>query len=479
MKIAVIGAGPAGLTAAYLLSKELGTKLTQLDVYESEDAVGGMCKSISLWNQTVDLGPHRFFSKDKKINKLWLELAGSDYEMVSRTTRIFYKQKFFDYPIRVFNALNGLGLLEALHCLFSYLKQKIAPVKDTSTFEGWVTRKFGKRLYTIFFKTYSEKLWGISCKELDSDFAAQRIKKLSLFEAIRNALISRKKHKHATLVEQFAYPYGGTGSIYKKMQDKITQGGGIIHLNSQVKRVITDQHKADGVELSNGTIIKYDQIISTMPLTNLLNSMDDSPASVRENAADLRFRNNVLVFLQIDNSSLFKDQWLYIHDSELETGRITNFRNWTPQLFGNEKQSILCMEYWCNFDDDLWNDDDEDIISMASREIAKIGLAQKSEILKSSVYRIPNCYPVYFKNYKEKLEPIQQFLSGIRSLHIIGRYGAYKYNNQDHSILMGMLAAENILSNACHNLWEINTDYEDYQESSPVTKTGLAADVNK
>ncbi len=479
MKIAVIGAGPAGLTAAYQLSKEIGKTVTQLDVYESSNAVGGMCKSISLWNQTVDLGPHRFFSKDKRINELWLELAADEYEIVNRTTRIFYNQHFFYYPIRIFNALKGLGLLEAFRCLFSYLKQKIAPVKDCSTFEGWVTRRFGKRLFTIFFKTYSEKLWGISCTELDSDFASQRIKRLSLIEAIRNALQTKKKEQHATLVEQFAYPIGGTGSVYEKMQGQIIKNGGNIHLQTGVKRVIAENKIVVALELEDGSKRKYDQIISSMPLPHLIESLDSVPENIKKNSGKLRFRNNILVYLKVNNPSLFKNQWLYIHDKEVETGRITNFRNWIPQLYGTEKSSILCMEYWCNFEDELWNADVESLKNRASQEIVKIGLVKKDEIMDASVYRIPNCYPVYFKNYREKLEPIQQFLKEINCLHIIGRYGAYKYNNQDHSILMGMLSAENILLNMNHNLWEINTDYETYQESATISKTGLSVDVNK
>ncbi len=472
MKIAVIGAGPAGLTAAYLLSKEIGKTVTQLDVYESSDDVGGMCRSIELWKQKVDLGPHRFFSNDPKINELWLEVVGSEYSLVDRTTRIFYNKKFFDYPIRIFNALHGLGILEAVRCLLSYVKQKIFPLKDTSSFDSWVTQRFGKRLYTIFFKTYSEKLWGISCSELDSDFAAQRIKKLSLFEAIRNA-IGNKNNKHATLVEQFAYPLGGTGSVYRNMQEAITARGGKIHLNTPVKRVAFHANKATSIELENGSSPHYDHIISSMPLTRLIKGMKDVPETILKNINDLHFRSTILVYLEVDDPSLFKDQWVYIHDTDVMVGRITNFRSWIPELYGEEKSTILCLEYWCKPEDELWRSSDPSLEQRAIEELEVIGLARKSEIKASSVYRIPLCYPVYFKGYTKKLIPVQQFLNNISSLHIIGRYGAYKYNNQDHSILMGMMAAENILQNTKHNLWEINTDYEVYQEEASLHDTGL------
>lgn len=473
MKIAVIGGGPAGLTAAYQLSKELGKSVETLDVYEASDVVGGMSRSISLWNQTVDLGPHRFFSKDKKINTLWLEVVGEDFDIVQRKTRIFYNKTFFDYPIRAFNALKGLGIWEATLCMFSYFKQKIAPVKDTSTFEGWVTRRFGSRLYRIFFKTYSEKLWGIKCTELDSDFASQRIKKLSLFEAVKNALVFRNSNKHATLVEQFAYPVNGTGSVYTKMMDKITARGGKVHLGTPVEKVITAGNSVQAIRLENGQEISYDHIISTMPLNLLAERLGTMPETLIRKVRSLKFRNTILVYLQVDRTDLFPDQWLYIHDAEVETGRITNFRNWVPRLYGDRQQSVLCLEYWCNFEDERWSTDDATLKSLARKEIAKIGLAAENEILDAYVFRIPRCYPVYFSGYQEMLKPVQEFLGKINNLHVIGRYGAYKYNNQDHSILMGMLAAENILTGAGHDLWQINTDYEVYQESATITKTGL------
>ena len=474
MKIAVIGAGPAGMTAAYKLSEAVADgRIERLDVYESSEQVGGMAKSLRMWNQVVDLGPHRFFSHDNKVNQLWLEVAGKEYKMVNRQTRIYYKNNFFDYPLKAGNALKSLGLFEASRCMLSYFKEKILPTPDDGTFESWVTRRFGRRLFQIFFKTYSEKLWGIKCTELDSDFAAQRIKRLSLYEAVKNSLFKGKKTKHKTLVDQFAYPTAGTGSFYEKMADTIRKKGGNILLNTAVEKVLNRDGNAYALELTSGEVIEYDHMVSTMPMSLLVTRLPEVPEEIREKALSLKFRNTILVYLNVNSEKLFTDQWLYIHSSDLSMGRITNFRNWIPELYGEEKKSIICLEYWSNFEDPEWKQDNEWYIELAREELANTGLARKEDILEGKVIRIPRCYPVYFSRYKEVLEPVQHYLDGIGNLHVIGRYGAYKYNNQDHSIFMGLLAAENILEGKSHNLWEINTDYDTYQEASVIDETGL------
>lgn len=461
------------MTAAYELSKHLGSKISQLYVYEKSNSVGGLSRSIDLWDQRVDLGPHRFFSHDTKINGLWLEVVKERYEIVNRQTRIYYKNRFFDYPIKAFNALRGLGVFEAARCLISYMAERIVPTSDTSTFEGWVTSRFGKRLYTIFFKTYSEKLWGIPCTSLDSDFAAQRIKKLSLFEAIKNALLQGSGNKHATLVDQFAYPVGGTGSVYEAMQASIESRGGKVMLNTGVEKVITKGGRVRSLQLENGEVREYDQVVSSMPISHLVERLPEVPGNILELSKKLTFRNTILVYLRVDRSDLFADQWLYIHDPSVEVGRVTNFRNWIPSVYGSSDSTILCMEYWCYFEDELWSMDPEQLIKLASDEIVRTGLVPEGEVVEGEIVRLPRCYPVYFSGYRDILEPIEEYLTTIAGLHVIGRYGAYKYNNQDHSILMGLRASENIVEGAGNNLWTINTDYEVYQESSVITKTGL------
>lgn len=474
MKIAVIGAGPAGITAAYELSKAIPEgKIKQLDLYEISPQVGGLAKSIQLWDQIVDLGPHRFFSQDTRVNRLWLEVVENNYDIVNRQTRIFYKKTFFDYPLKPGNALRGLGLFEAARCVLSYMWQRIFSAKTDGTFESWVTQRFGKRLFQIFFKTYSEKLWGIPCDELDSDFASQRIKKLSLFEAIKNALFQGKGNQHKTLVDQFAYPLKGTGWVYERMAEKIKENGGNVFLKTGVEKVESSGRVVKSIVLTNGKELEYDHVISSMPISLLVRNLTETPNHIRELANSLKFRNTMLVYLRIDRKDLFSDQWLYIHSKEMKTGRITNFRNWLPELYGDDDHSILCLEYWTNFEDPEWKMEDDKLIGIAKNDIVKAGFAGEEDIKTGKVIRLPRCYPVYFKDYKITLSPVEEYLGSIKNLHVIGRYGAYKYNNQDHSIIMGIYAAENILKNKEHNLWEINTDYEVYQEASIITKTGL------
>ncbi|HLD50987.1 hypothetical protein A3K34_02370 [candidate division WWE3 bacterium RIFOXYC1_FULL_40_10] len=467
-KIAIIGAGPAGLSAGY----ELAKKAYLVDVYEADDTVGGMCKSLNLWGTTVDTGPHRFFSKNRRVNELWLEVVKDEYKFVNRLTRINYRNKFYNYPLKPFNALSNLGILETALCVLSYLKEKLSPTPDKGTFETWVISRFGKRLYHHFFKTYSEKLWGIKCHELDADFAKQRIKKFSLTEAMKSVFI---KTDHATLVEKFAYPLKGTGYVYSKMADRIKELGGNVYTSRPIRKVLVEGNAVCGIELPDGQQVKYDHVISTMPLTTLVENLPNLPSQVEENVKKLKFRNTLIVYLNVPHHELFPDQWLYIHAPDVLVGRITNFRNWIPELYGDQnKYSVLALEYWFHDNDVLWKSDDTSyIINKAIEEIEALGLTGNCEITQGHVLRIPKCYPIYEPGYKDYLSPIESYLNSLENLTVIGRGGAFKYNNQDHSIYMGILAAENIADNKNHNLWEVNTD-DEYQED----ETGLAKQNN-
>jgi len=467
MKVGVIGAGPAGITAAYQLAKAGA----QVEVFEASPHVGGMARTIELWGQRVDLGPHRFLSNDARVNRLWLEVVGRDYRMVERLTRIYYRGRYFDYPLRPVNALRNLGPLEAARCVASYARHRRPSVPADASFEDWVVARFGRRLFEIFFKTYSEKLWGIPCTELDADFAAQRIRSLSLLEAIRNALGAGRAHR--TLAERFAYPDGGTGTVYERMAEAIRGRGGRVHLQRPVKRAVVEEGRARGLELPDGQRLPFDAVVSTMPLTTLVGDLPGVPPEVRQAAASLTFRNTILVYLHVDAESLFPDNWLYVHSGDLRMGRITNFRNWSPSLYGGARTTILVVEYWCFDADPIWSEAADRLIALASDEVGRTGLLRGTKVLDGHVVRLPRCYPVYRRGYRAHLDVVAQHLRTVRGLLAVGRYGAFKYNNQDHSILMGMLAAENVLGIADHDLWSVNTDYDTYQESASITETGL------
>ena len=470
MKVAVVGAGPAGITAAYALAQGGA----EVEVFEAADGVGGLARSLRLWGQTVDLGPHRFFSSDARVNRLWLDVVGDDYRMVDRLTRVYYAGKFFRYPLKPVEALFTLGLVEASRSVASYLMQKVrgsASLGEEPSLEHWVVSRFGRRLFEIFFKTYSEKLWGIPCSQLDADFAAQRIKRFSLGEAMKAAL-GMSKGRHKTLVDRFAYPLEGTGMVYERMARAIEAGSGRVHLNCPVAKVTPRKGAAD-VTLGSGETSSFDRVVSTMPLNRLVQGLDGAPPDVREAASCLTYRSTVLVYLQVDATDLFPDQWLYIHAPELRLGRVTNFRNWVPHINGDDDTSILALEYWADEGDAFWSQADEELAALAEAEARQAGLLADAPVRDTTVYHMPGSYPVYRRGYRKHVEAIAGFLKDFPTLVPIGRSGSFKYNNQDHSILMGLLAAEDVLHGTNHNLWDINTDYDVYQEQAVITEKGL------
>jgi len=468
--VAIIGAGPAGLTCAY----QLASKGMMVEVFETANAVGGMAKTISLWGQLVDLGPHRFFSNDPRVNKIWGNMISSQYSMVNRLTRIYYRNSFFDYPLKASNAIPNLGFFEAALCVLSYLKAGIFPEKDESTFEAWVSNRFGRRLFNIFFRAYSEKLWGLPCSELDADFAAQRIKKFSLSEAIKSALFGMSGFKHKTLVDEFAYPHLGAGFAYDEMAKRICDLGGRIHLGAPAASVCAAQ-TPEGKSLlilEDGSERPFDFIVSSMPITKLIERMN-VPAEVKEDAKCLHFRNTILVYLLVEGANPFPDQWIYVHSPDLKTGRITNFSNWAPGVNRESPNTIICLEYWCHDEDNIWSAQEQDLIQLATDEACRTSLILRPSVKDGKVIRLPQSYPIYASGYKKHLDRVEKVLKTQWNLCFIGRQGAFKYNNQDHSILMGLLAAENIADGSQHDLWAVNTDYE-YQENFRIPATDLS-----
>ena len=465
MKVLIIGAGPAGLSCGY----ELVKAGVEVEIYEASPFLGGMARSFDLWGQRVDMGPHRFFSREKHINEFFTTLVKEDYTILNRLTRIYYRNRFFHYPIKLFNVLRNLPPTTIFMILWEYLRVQIFPYKDPKTFEDWVSNRFGRKLFEIFFKHYSEKLWGISTSKIDADWAAQRIKSLSLWEAVINAIFGNKGDKHKTLLDQFAYPNEGTGTLYERAAEFIRAHGGTVNLEIPVKRVIQDEAgKVTGIELKDGRIVTADRVVSTMPLTVMVKGLKDVPADVISAAEKLYFRNTILAYLEVDSQDLFKDNWIYVHSPEVKHGRITNFRNWSKELNRDKKTTILCMEFWAFDNDPIWKDNDENIAELAKKEIHQVKLVPpQTKILKSYILRVPKCYPVYETGYQVNLKKVENYLDTVENLLPIGRYGAFKYNNQDHSILMGILAADKITQGLTTDLWKINTDVE-YQEEARI-----------
>ncbi|MFS8802994.1 NAD(P)/FAD-dependent oxidoreductase [Synechococcus sp. R6-5] len=472
--IYILGAGPAGMAAAYRLN-QLGFSVV---VVEREEKVGGLAKSIQYQGFILDYGPHRFFTKILPVRELWNQVLESEQVTVRRLTRIYYRKQYFQYPIQAWEVLRKVGWWESLHIVLSYLWAQLIPRPAPQNFADWVKGKFGTRLFQMFFEGYTEKLWGLPCTEISADWAAQRIKGLSLGQAIQKAL-GWNRSLAKSLIDQFQFPRLGSGQLYEKMQEYLLAEGQKVLLNTEV---VTLRHRGSQVvelqlrNLQDGseTWVSPSHVISSIPLTVLVQSLRKlPPPQVLQAARNLRFRNTVLVYLIVQGSQLFPDNWLYINDPTVGVGRVTNFANWSPAMLPNQEQTPLCCEYWCNFGDPLWQAPEEELLALAEKELRQIGLLHDQKIYSGFVVRLPRTYPIYTGSYKEDLAILQEYLSQFENLQVMGRYGSFKYNNQDHSLLMGLLAAENILRPGSHNLWQVNSD-DDYQEeikvpSSPLT----------
>lgn len=453
-KVIIIGAGPAGLTSAIYLSK---IKKYDVTIIEISGSVGGMSKTINLFDRYVDLGPHRFFSKNDKVNEIWKNSLDGEYKSVKRLTRIFYDNKMFFYPIKPLDALFKLGIINSLKCIFSYIKYRIFPIKNETIFSNWVSNRFGRELYNIFFHNYTKKVWGIEPDKISSDFASQRIKKFSLSDVIFSFLKSKSNHK--TLVDEFMYPLKGNGYTYEKMHDKILKYGGKFLFNTKITN-IKYLNKSFIIGFKDNSELKCNHLVSSMPIDSFLQIFNN----YENKLLNLKFRNTTLVYTLINKTKIFDDQWLYIQQSNIKTGRITNFNNWIPEIINSQKGTVLVSEYWSYDDEKIWNDSDNKLLKTCASDLIKCKfISNESEIIDHKVIRIPKCYPIYYDNYKIDINKIRLELDKYKNLYLIGRGGSYKYNNQDHSILMGYLAFKNIYMSMNYQLWDVNED-SDYQE---------------
>jgi protoporphyrinogen oxidase/putative flippase GtrA len=466
----VLGGGPAGLAAAYTLCKQ-GHSVV---VVERDSTVGGLAKSFEHEGFILDYGPHRFFTKLRPVLQFWNEVLGEEQVTVNRLTRIYYGNRYFSYPLKAFEALLTLGFTESARIVASYLTAQLFPNRAPKNFAEWVSARFGRRLFEIFFEGYTEKLWGIPCTEISADWAAQRIKGLSLLSAVRSALLGNNG-KVKSLVDQFQFPRLGSGQLYDRAADYLTSHGQSVLLDTEVLRIHHQDNQAQALTLRDRRtgeerIVQCAGVISSIPLTQLVEQLTPAaPEPVTEMAKSLRFRNTVLVYVMVESGKLFPDNWLYINDPTVQLGRVTNFANWSADMLPNREQTPLCCEYWSQFEG-LWTMSDDELVGMAERDLRKIGLLNDEAVSGGFVIRLPRTYPIYAGNYKEALATIQGHLEGINNLQAVGRYGAFKYNNQDHSLLMGIMAAENVATPGKHNLWTVNSD-DDYQEEAKESET--------
>jgi protoporphyrinogen oxidase len=473
----VIGAGPAGLTAAYLLSKAKH----QVTVLEADMLVGGISRTAQYRGFRFDIGGHRFFTKLQPVAELWEEILGSEFITVPRLSRIHYSGRFFDYPLKAGNALRGLGLWNAIRIVLSYLRARLYPSPLEESFEQWLTNRFGRRLYEIFFKTYTEKVWGIPCTEIRAEWAAQRIQGLSLGRAILNAAsLTRRNSAIKSLIHEFRYPRLGPGQMWEACSDRIRAMGNRVLLQHRVTSVerAGDRIVAVRAETPQGERrFEADHVISSTDLRGLTLALNPPvPQAVAAAARGLRYRDFLLVALILDRDNLFPDNWIYVHTPGVKVGRIQNFNNWSRAMVPEAGKTCLGLEYFCFEGDGLWHAGDVELLALATRELEQLGLAPAGLVQDGTVIRMPKAYPIYDGSYRGHLEVLKDWLDPIENLHTVGRNGMHKYNNQDHSMLTAMMAVWN-MQGASYDLWSVNTDYEYHEEQRRLPSRPLAAET--
>ncbi|MEM7779624.1 MAG: NAD(P)/FAD-dependent oxidoreductase [Pseudomonadota bacterium] len=482
--VAIIGAGPAGLTAGYLLTKQ-GKSVAIIE--KDETYVGGISRTVEHEGYRFDIGGHRFFSKSQEVVDLWNEILPDDFIQRPRMSRIYYEGKFYSYPLRAFEALRNLGLLRSTACMLSYLRYKLFPIKDVKSFEDWTTNQFGKKLYSIFFKTYTEKVWGMPCDEMSADWAAQRIKGLSLWNAVTDGLkrslgLNKKPNdgqEVKTLLETFRYPRLGPGMMWDAARNHIeATGKGQVLMGHSLVRIADDGAGWTMTSTSKDgpATIRAKHAISSAPMRELSKRIHPLPQSSID-ASKLRYRDFLTVALMVKSEDLFPDNWIYIHDERVQVGRVQNFRSWSPEMVPDEDMACVGLEYFCFEGDGLWSSSDEDLVRQATREMEILGLCDPAKVVSGAVVRQEKAYPVYDDDYEANVDAMRRELEAKHpTLHLVGRNGMHRYNNQDHAMMTAMLTVENILAGKrVYDTWCVNEDAEYHESGDEGENTEIAS----
>jgi len=446
-RVVILGAGPAGLTAAY----EFGRANIASIVLEREAAVGGLAKTVEHRGFRFDLGGHRFFTDDAWVQTLWKDLLGDDFLYRPRLSRIRYRNRFFRYPLRPLDALFGLGVLSSVQFLLSYARARLWPAIPERTFADWVSNRFGRKLYRAFFKSYTEKVFGVACAEISADWAAERIDGLSLSTALGNAFGRSKRNGAArSLIDAFHYPRLGSGMLWQALADRITGAGGEIRCNRSVERILWSDDRITAIEArtADGRAERVcgTHVLSSIALRDLVHCLEPAPPpEIRAAAERLRYRDFILVALILDRAEVFADNWIYIHDGAVRVGRIQNFKNWSADMVPDRAMTCLGLEYFCSEGDDLWQARTPDLIALASAELERLGLCRRGEVIGGKVERVPKAYPLYDVDYGSQVDTVVRFLARFSNLHLMGRNGTHRYVNQDHAMLSARRAVAAVL----------------------------------
>ena len=465
-RVVIIGAGPAGLTAGYLLAKA-GVRPVILEA--DPTYVGGISRTVRHRGHHFDIGGHRFFSKSAEVDALWTELLPDDMLTRPRKSRIYYRGTFFDYPLRPVQALTSLGMVESLRCGLSFLDAKLRPTRDPQTFEDWVVNQFGHRLYSIFFKDYTEKVWGISCREITADWAAQRIKGMSLWSAIAGTLRPPKEIV-TSLIDTFRYPRKGPGMLWEAAAAKAQALGAELHMGRSVTGL---ERAGDGWRVrhrgpaGDDEVLDADHVISSAPLREVVLGMSPAPPrEIRDAAARLRFRDFYTVALILEERGAFDDNWIYIQEGSVRVGRIQNYKAWSPEMVPDPTTTCYGLEYFCFDTDPEWTRPDDELVAAAAAELEVLGLGRAADVREGVVVRYPKAYPIYDGAFEASIDALRAWLGATcPGLHPVGRNGMHRYNNQDHSMMTAMLTVENILGRGRYDPWQVNEDAEYHEES--------------